>query len=385
MNKKAIAILGAIFILIVGTLGFLVYTKYSGDTADTGQNPQVTPTPTDIANNINPTPTPTPAPEATGLVKLESGQIAFPVLFFDGTGIDFFDRQGNFYQAGLQSNNGVVSLINKKQRDIPARPNITKVLWPSDGQDYIIQYVDSTGKKRFSYYKFETKEYIDLPEQITSLDWTPDAKKIVYVWLQDGKATLSMADPDAKNFVKLADMWETDNEIKMSPDGTQILYFQTNNSGANNFINSVSADGKIFKGLVKNGQNYGVLWSPDGQKFLFTKKDPSNQAYQLWFYNLTSGEIRNLLVYTTIDKVVWDQGSTFIYAAIPSAPSSNETALTIDSFSRLDITNMDKRPYTSDTTNPVDAESLVLSPTGDKLYFTNAQDGALYYLDLTFP
>ena len=27
MNKKAIAILGAIFVLIVGTLGFLIYLK----------------------------------------------------------------------------------------------------------------------------------------------------------------------------------------------------------------------------------------------------------------------------------------------------------------------------------------------------------------------
>ena len=380
MNKKAIAILGVIFLLIVGTLGFLVYTKYSGNqNGNVGQNnQQPTPTP---SGEPTPTPSPTSTP-ASPFVKLDAGQAAFPVLFFNGTGMDFFDRQGNLFQATLQNNNGAISLVNKKQLDIPVKPGITKVLWPAKGQDFIVQFKDNEGKMRFSYFKYETGQYTDLPEQITTLDWIPDGTKIVYVWVQDGKASLSIADPDAKNYQKLADMWELDNELHMSPDGTQILYFQTNNSGANNFINSVSADGKIFKGLIKNGQNYGVLWSPDGQKFLFTKKDPNNQASQLWIYNLTSGEIRNLGIYSTIEKSVWDSASSFVYTAVPSSPNSNQDLLTIDSFYRIDVSTMDKKQYTPDASMPIDAGELLLSPGGDKLYFTNAQDGGLYYLDL---
>lgn len=132
MNKKAIAILGAIFILIVGTLGFLIYAKYSGS------KPPATPP---VANNTATTTTQTTTtttasttPPASNIVQLTSDQVVSPALFFNGTGISYFDHQGNLYQASLQNNSGQLTLTGKKQLDIPQKPGITKILWPAKGQ-----------------------------------------------------------------------------------------------------------------------------------------------------------------------------------------------------------------------------------------------------------
>src|SRR6185295_9056599 len=101
MNKKAIAILGVIFLLIVGTLGFLIYSKYSaGPQKQAGNNPTPSATPTPNPDpTANPTPTPGPdptvAPSSTPsasatVVKLTDDQVVSPVLFFNGLGVTYF-------------------------------------------------------------------------------------------------------------------------------------------------------------------------------------------------------------------------------------------------------------------------------------------------------
>lgn len=376
MNKKAIAILGAIFILIVGTLGFLIYSKYAGSKPSTPSvTNNATSTNTSVTQNIAST-----TPPAFNIVQLTSDQVVSPALFFNGTGISYFDHQGNLYQATLQNNNGQMSLASKKQLDIPLKPGITKILWPAKGNDFIAQFTDATGKNTWSYFNSNTGSYTNLPGQVESVDWMPTGDKIMYVWLSNNKATLNLANPDATNYQKLADMWETDDQLHVSPLGDQALFFETQNTAANNFINSVTADGKLWKGLVKNGQNFGVLWSPDGQKFLFGKKDPVTQNYQLWAYNLTSGEIKNLGLFTTPDKAVWDSGSNIIYAAVPASGAAG-SGLTVDSFYRMNIGTLDKKQYASSGAS-LDGRDLFLNATGDKLFFRNAQDGGLYYLDL---
>ena len=382
MNKKAIAILGAIFILIVGTLGFLIYSKYAGSK---------TPAPSSVVNNTAST---TPAgtqntasttPQAVGnssnIVQLTSDQVVSPALFFDGTGISYFDNQGNLYQATLQNNNGQLMLTGKKQLSIPLKPGISKILWPAKGNDFIAQFTGANGQNTWSYFNSNTGTYTDLPSQVESVDWMPSGTKIMYVWLSGGKATLSLGNPDTTGYQTLGAMWETDDEIHVSPDGSQTLYFETQNTSTTNFINSVTADGKVWKGLVKNGQNYGVLWSPDGQKFLFGKKDPVTQNYQLWVDNLTSGEVLNLGLFTTVDKAVWSSDSNVIYAAVPTSGTIGANSLTVDSFYRMNTTTLDKKQYQSSGAS-IDGRNLFLNATGDKLFFRNAQDGGLYYLDL---
>ncbi len=383
MNKRAIAILGVIFLLIVGTLGFLIYAKYSGGKAKTPAAPSLSQTATSTSTP-NSTASTTPPSTSQGIGQLTTDQVVSPALFFNDSGITYFDNQGNLYQSTLQTSNGQLELTDKKQLDIPVKANITKILWPQKGNDFIAEITDpATQKISWSYFNSNSGAYTDLPPQVESVDWMPDGTRIAYVWLANGKASLSMGNPDATSYKTLAPMWETDDTLSVSPDGSQILYYETNNTGLTNAINSVSIDGKVWKGLVKSGQNFGVLWSPDGQKFLFGKKDPATLQYQLWYYNLTSGETENLGLFTTVDKAVWAGDSNIIYAAVPNSTSPAQGSLTSDSFYSLNTSTLAKQQYGVGVTTAIDGQDLFLNSSGNDLFFKNAQDGGLYYLDLS--
>jgi Tol biopolymer transport system component len=178
-------------------------------------------------------------------------------------------------------------------------------------------------------------------------------------------------------------MWENDDVLSVSPDGSQLLFYEVANSKAINPINLVSVDGKLWKGVVKTGFNFGVLWSPDGQKFLFAKKDFNTQKYQLWVYNLASEENKNLGLFTTVDKAVWSKDSNVIFAAVPNSGNTENGGLTVDNFYRMDTSTLDKKQYPQSSESSIDGRDLFLNSLDSKLFFRNAQDGGLYYLDLT--
>ncbi len=382
MNKKAIAILGVIFVLIVGTLGFLVFQKY---TAKTPAAPVATTTPNGTDQNPDPEPIPEPiattTPDDTAtIVKLSDTQVVSPVLFYNGSGITYFTTTGQLFQADLTSFNPL-QLTNVVNLNIKQKNPIGKILWPAAGDNFMAQATGINGLPNWSFFNSKIGDYIDLPSQVTSLDWMPDGQKIIYIWLDNGKATLNIADPDTKNYTELGSMWETDDAISIAPDGNSILYYETASASSTNPIYYVTSDGKIWKTPINTGYNYGVLWSPDSQKFLFGKRDITSGNYQLWYYNLMTAEFKNLGLTTIPNKAVWGSDSTTIYAAVPNIGSTS-SGLTQDSFVRVNTATLAQKSY-SNFSQQVDGQNLFLSLDGTKLFFKNAQDGLLYYLDVS--
>lgn len=387
MNKKAIAILGGIFLLIIGTLGFLIFQNRNSQTPEpiiventdnTNNN--------NVDNNNNTIPDPnTQIPDAnlpSKVVKLSDDQVISPALFFDGSGLAYFDRQGRLWQADLVESGNSMVLDRKNEVSIEIKAGIKKIIWPDKTNNFIAE-INSFGEKSYSYYNSQTGMYTDLPRQVISLGFLPGGEKILYIWQENGKATLNEGNGDATGWKEIAEMWEQNNSISISPDGLNVLYFQTVNSSAVNPINLTTPDGKLWRGLVKDGYNTGVLWSPDGQKFLFTKKDSVSLKHQLWNYDVLSGEVKNLGVYTTIEKVTWDKESSNVYVASPdeTSPVPQEGVLTTDQVFRVNIQTLEKKEYSLEN-QKIDGRDLFLNIAGDKLFFKNAQDGFLYYLDL---
>lgn len=383
MNKKAIAILGAIFLLIVATLGFLIFQKYSGSGSTAVNNNQQNSTTTPITSDVITPPenvVTTPPTSGGNLVKLSSEQVISPVLFFDGSGVTYFTPSGQLMQADLTASGTTTTLERKRALEIPTKSNISKIIWPAMGRNFIAQ-LSQGAKKIFSFFNNQTGQYLDLPEQITSIDWSPTGDKIYYIWLENGKATLNTSDPDTKNWKQIAEMWELDDTISLSPNGQNILYYRTSNSDSVNSIYLTTPDAKIWRTLVQDGYNFGVLWSLDSQKFLFGKKDLATQKYGLWYYDLLTGEVKNLGLTTLPEKAVWSPDSKTVYAAVPSVGNAGSGILTQDIVVKIDTATLEKKEF-SGFNQQVDVQNLFLSQDGSKLYFKNGQDGMLYYLNL---
>lgn len=375
LNKRAIAILGAIFLLIVGTLGFLIYQRSSSNQAEE------TPVVDDTASNEIPEEIPAEVPtEETappdvlgGAVKLTDDQVISPALFFQGNGVTYFTSSGQLFQSDLQNSSGKWFLSNKRELTITPKAGIRRILWPDSGNNFIAESQSSSGNRLWSFYDSNKNAYVDLPNKITSLSWMPGGLKIAYIWLNNGKSTLYTANGDNTGFQKIADMWENDNEIYVSPNGQSILYHQRTGGESRNPIVMVTGDGKVFRSLIKDGYNYGVLWSPDSRKFLFGKKDLSSQQYQLWVSDASSGETKNLGVTAPPEKAVWSPDSQSVYVGAVGGSSG-------DKIVKLNIGSGESREY--DAKAPVQVSNPFLNSGSSVLFFKNLLDGGLYYIDL---
>lgn len=373
MNKRAIAILGAIFILIVGTLGFLIYSR--------SKNPETTVnTEVPVVEETTPIESAPVEPEpVTGAVRLtDAGDpVVSPILFYQGNGISYFNSLGQLFQTDLQITSDTTALLsNKQELSIALKANISRILWPLVGNSFIAEF-NTSSKPSWSYYDSNKASYVDIPSQVYSLDWMPSGDKIMFVWVDNGKATLNVANPDTTGYTVLTDLYEPDNVISVAPNGQNVLFYRTQTTDVTkNTINMVSIDGKTFSSIVKDGYNTGVLWSPDSKKFLFTKRD-SNQRFGLWVADITTGEIKSLGVTTSQNKAVWSKDSTVVYAAVPNVASSGQ-GLTEDTIVKITVANAQTKEYP--TGIAVDAENLFLSSDANILFFKNAQDNALYYI-----
>lgn len=403
MNKKAIVILGAILLLIVGTLGFLVYSRYSGDNGDNTTQPPID-NPNDDTSGTGTNPDDggadepiTPEPPVEKFIQLTSGkQVVSPVLFYNGNGVTYLDQSGKFFKSDFETSaDGLLQLIRTRNLNIESKSGISKILWPKNGDDFMAE-VASGGNKSFSYFNFDTGAYVDLPTQVKAVQWLPAGDKILFIWVDKGadgveKASLNIANPDTMGYQQVAELWETDDELYLSPDGLSVILNRTRNTEPANGILMTTPDGKIWKDLVKEGYNLGVLWSPDSQKFLFSKRERSGRNFQLWLYDLYTGEVKNLGVSGAPQKAVWAQDSRTVYFATPrdsaeiidpaNLGSLNGT-FTTDAFYKIDTGTLEKTEYLPESFS-IDGRDLFLNPGEDKLFFKNAQDGGLYYLDLT--
>ena len=391
MNKKAIIILAAIFLLIVGTLGFLIYSR-SSSTEE--QPPVVVDSTNTLPDPVDQTTSPLPAPEKFSLLTQAGEQVVSPALFYNGNGVTYLSTQGQLMKADFETSvEGGQTLARSRNLDIQQKSNIARILWPKNGDDFIAESEDSVGNKSYSYFNFSTGAYLDLPKEVTALEWLPSGDKIIFVWVAkdaDGneKATLNIANPDTSGYSQIAELYESDDALYLSPDGLNLVFHRAKNTGSVNKIIQTTPDGKIWKDLVKEGYNYGILWSPDSQKLLFGKLDRSGLGYQLWYYDLYSGEVKNLGLSTVPLKAVWGSDSRTVYAAAPNGGQAirdyadlNNT-FTADTFYKIDTSTLEKTEYLPENLT-VDGRDLFLNPGEDKVFFRNAQDGGLYYLDLT--
>lgn len=383
MNKKAIAILAAIFVLIVGTLGFLILQRRSGDnsnepvatdpipTQNTNPDPFIDPTPDPV---VTPDPTPTPDPVQFGspATKLSDEAMLSPALFYQGNGIAYFTPDGRLFQATFQQNSGVQELTDFRELAVPAKASISKVIWPENGNNYLVELVTGQGK-RWAVYVSSKGEYVDVPPQVVAIDWLPDGEQLVYFWTEpDGSATMNVSPADMSTWDAIVDLWEPDNTMSIAPDGKTILYWRDITNGASNPINMVTADGKLFRSVVKDGFNFNVAWGPDSRQFAFNKL--VNGRTELWIGNMFTGQVLSTGLETSVEKTVWSLDGKTLLAAVPGSSGYDELY-------KVDVASAVSNIF------PIlggigSAQDMFLSLDGTRLYYLDSANGGLYYVDI---
>ena len=391
MSKKSIIILSVLFLLIVGTLGLVIFLR--------GQSGPVTPLEntsgeeiieertldTSGAENTEPGSAtveevvPQEVTEAPkGAVKLTETEVVGPIIFYQGNSISYFSRQGSFFQAPLSTEGGVVSLGDAEDLGVEPRAGLSKIYWPTSGNAFLAEVTDAAGQKKFTYFSGDQNKYFDLPDSIISVDWLGGSKKIAYAWRdKNGNITLNSSAPDGSGFVSIAKLNYQDIAIKASPSGQNFLFYRTANPSGNNRIFLVSGDGKLFKSVIVDGYNYGINWAPDNHHFLFSKRNNTGD-YVLWLGDIAGDEPKNLGVVAYVDKAAWAKDSSFV--VVSGNALSGDTKSSKEMFYKINIKSLTKEEF--DPGISVDPRELFLNLKEDIVFFKNNIGGALYYLPL---
>lgn len=379
MNKKVIALLGGIFIIIVGVLGFVIYSRSKNATPEATNQPAQT-------NNAPTTVTETPpAPESpitteSKAIRLSDEATLSPIMTYMQNGISFFDTAGKLYQTDMQISGNTVLLSNRKELGVQPKTGITKILWPAAG-NYFIAEQSGGANRRWSLFDPTRNAYVDLPRQVYSIDWMPNGSQVVYIWVDDaGKSSMSIAAPDTTGYRKIIDMFQSDNFIDVSPDGKKVAFYRNQNQDpTKNVINVASIDGKQIGAVVKDGYNKGTKWSPDSRKFLFNKRDPATQRFMLWVADTVTNEVKSLGVVSSVAKASWSNDSQLVYIGEPVRGNA-DLGLTEDKLAVVNVNTGMKENM--EVGKAVDMQDMFLSGDGSILFFRNAQDNFLYYLPL---
>lgn len=391
MNKKAIAILGGVFLLIIATLGVIIYLRSSSGSDSESQIvvegnvpfpvvPEVdVPEPIQPDSGSGENQTNTGAEQVgRGASKLTDEAVITPALFFQGNGIAYFNRNGQLFRTDMAVSGSTVLLSNKTELTIPPKTGINRILWPAVGSSFIAE--SGLGiAKQWSYYNPATGQYIELPSQVKSVSWMPAGDKIVFVWVDaNNNSSVNKANPDTSEYESISELYDSDTVLSVSPDGRLIAYYRSQNSNqTQNVIFTSTINGTDWTNVVADGFNKGVLWSPDSRKILFSKRDPATSKFSLWVVDLATGQSKNLGVSTLESKAVWTRDSQSIVVAVPTSGTAGE-GFTQDTIYKIDVGTGSRTEFTPGS--GMDAQELFLSVDENILFFRNAQDGYLYYL-----
>ncbi|MDP2933665.1 MAG: hypothetical protein Q8N81_06075, partial [bacterium] len=293
---KRIVLIGVIIAILL--IGVAVYFFFFGGSKLLTQTNNKTP-----SQGQQPPP---PVAGLPGLTKISDRSALVPIMALDQKAVWYFDRVGGLYHNQLNGS-------QEEQYGLPEISPIESVLWPDNGNDFILRLSSSGENRVFRYFDSYAKTFVDLPRNVEDLAWMPDGKKILYIWVRDdGRRELKLARPDTSDYSKIADL-DADYALTVSPSGQLALLRERSASGSVAKVFKVDLVTGAVSTLLDRGLNLEVKFLPDPQKLLFTRANASTNLPEVWLYDFTAGTFENLGIATSLDKVARSSSGTLFY------------------------------------------------------------------------
>ena len=258
-------------------------------------------------------------------------------------------------------------------------------VWAKTRDRAALFYLDQETMK--SFVQIGTSSVTVLPQDITSLSWSPDGKLIAYTVLKDNQLDLTIIESSGKNAKTVFRTPLRDSRIQWASVDT--ISFLTAPSGlAEGFLFAFSRAKGSFKKLL--GPYFGLttLWSPDSAQALISTTKRGGKELKLSLYTAVSGKLTDLPLHTLPEKCVWATLKE-IYCAEPRNKAANIVwpddyyrgeILTSDQIIRFDLERNESETIFNegvfDITNPI------LTKTADYLFFIDGTGGMLWRLKL---
>lgn len=198
-----------------------------------------------------------------------------------------------------------------------------KVEWSPDGRKVVLEYPDGAN----IIYDFNKSKKVTLPMGLTDPEFTDDSERLAYKFYGNSEEDnwLVYSKSDGTSTVAVEPMGENGEKVQVewSPNNTVMAIYHKSIGIESEELFLIGTKGENFKSIVVEGAKFEGIWSPKGDRLLYSTVH-SNTGYRpsLWIVDAEGGRIGlnhfNLGLQTWVNKCVFSTDNVNIYCAVPS-------------------------------------------------------------------
>lgn len=276
-------------------------------------------------------------------------------------------------------------------------PFVDKVTWSPDGNKVVLQYPDGAAIS----YDFMTNKKTTLPTGLEGPSFDQSANNIAYKFISNREEDnwLVVTDTNSNQSRAVEAIGDQGDKVQVdwSPNNQVVALYRKSVGLEREEIFFIGLNDENYKSLVVEGSNFSGIWSPAGDKILYSAISSENNYNPiLWIVDGEGDNIGNnnfnLGLVTWADKCAFSGDGQTVYCAVPiSLPEAagmypeiiNDSA---DVFYQINLeTGVSKLiayPVLSENLEKFQVKQLFVSDDNGKLFFWDNFTDKIYYLRL---
>ncbi len=323
----------------------------------------------------------------TQVTSLTTGSIESPNISTDGSSMNYYDpADGYFYKI---NEDGTVTQLSAQRF-----PDADSVVWTDQGDKVVVEFPDGSNV----IYNFETQDQVTLPTHWEDFDFAPDGDELIAksLGVDPNNRWLVITSDDGTRTQTIAALGTNEDKVEVSwSPNDQVVAFSDTAEAQTGFgrrmILPVGKNEENFKGLIVEGLGFDSLWSPKGDRILYSVSgELNNYKPMLWVVEGSGDDMgdnrRSLGVETWVDKCTFS-GINSVICAVPQFLPNNaglQPGIVQNSYDyiyEIDLNSGTSTLLAIPETNH-SVENLTVSDDGSTLYFTNSLSGILESMKL---
>ena len=254
----------------------------------------------------------------TQTTKLSDSPVAGLTLNEDGDNLQYYDKNdGKFYKIDSQ---GETTLLSDK-----VFHDVETVSWNRNKEKAILEYPDGAN----IVYDFSKNKQVTLPKHWEDFDFSPTSDDIVAksIGLDPGNRWLIVTSDDGSSKKPIEAIGENADIVtpSWSPNNQTIAMYIKGVSFNRQELFFVGLNNENFKSTIIQGRGFMPLWSPQGDRLLYSVYSSDNAMRpSLWIVEAQGQNIgsnrKNLRAETWANKCVFKNSNTLICAIPDNLP-----------------------------------------------------------------
>lgn len=259
-----------------------------------------------------------------------------------------------------------------------------RAYWSSDGKQVVAAFEEQNGLA-LRYYDYTTGKNSAIGNSAISATFSPDGHNLAFLDNKGSSISLMVGGSDGTESREILTTRSNSSIIEWpKKDFISLLTQRTGSVGRD--LSLVNLDGTL-RILLSNRDNLEHVWSPSGQKLLFSYF-VTGKGVQLLYLDITLGAPIFLNIATSAAKCAWQPDEQGIVCGVPASDSltrdiSADKTATLDAISQIDlVSGAINKLYSPQKGVLLGVGESLVSSSGNYFVFRNLFDQRLYVLTI---